>query len=57
LNGGSNAVSSRALPQLGSVGKGIAGLVAGLAATQGAEAAIDEIKSFFKREVSLNELD
>ncbi|KAJ6575496.1 hypothetical protein B0H19DRAFT_1255045 [Mycena capillaripes] len=53
LNGDSN---KRAI-QLGSVGKGIAGLVAGLAATQGAESAVDEIKSLFEREVSLNELD
>jgi hypothetical protein len=47
----------RALPNLGSLGKGIAGLVAGLAATQGAEAAIDEVKSLFRREISFNELD
>ncbi|KAJ7755001.1 hypothetical protein DFH07DRAFT_822502 [Mycena maculata] len=47
-------VSSRAL---GSIGKGIAGLVAGLAATQGAESAIQEVESLFKREVSFNELD
>lgn len=54
MNGGSNAVSGRAL---GSVGKGIAGLVASLAATQAAESGIDEIKSLFRREVSFNELD
>ncbi|KAJ7361356.1 hypothetical protein DFH08DRAFT_843880 [Mycena albidolilacea] len=40
-----------------SVGKGLAGVVAGLAATQGAESIIEEIKSLFKKEVSLNELD
>jgi len=56
LNGGSNAVSSRAIA-LGSVGKGIAGLVAGLAATQGAESVIDEIKSLVRREASFDELD
>jgi hypothetical protein len=54
MNGGGNAVSGRAL---GSVGKGIAGLVAGLAATQAAESGIEEIKSLFRREVSFNELD
>jgi hypothetical protein len=57
LNGGSNAVAARALPALGSVGKGIAGLVAGLAATQGAEAAIEKIEDLFKRELSFDELD
>lgn len=48
------AVASRAL---GSVGKGIAGLVSGLAATQAAEAAIEEAKNLFKREASFDELD
>ncbi|KAJ6601454.1 hypothetical protein DFH09DRAFT_564182 [Mycena vulgaris] len=57
MNGGSNDVSARALPILSPVEKGIAGIVAGLAATQGAESAIEEIKSLFKREVSFNELD
>jgi hypothetical protein len=47
----------RAPLQLGSAGKGIAGLVAGLAATQGVEAAIEKIKDLFKREISLNDLD
>jgi len=55
-NGGSNVVSSRAVA-LGSVGKGIAGLLAGLAATQGAESAIDEIKKLLRREASFDELD
>ncbi|KAJ7691996.1 hypothetical protein B0H16DRAFT_939115 [Mycena metata] len=50
----SGVVATRAL---GSLGKGIAGLVAGLAATQGAESAIDELEKIFKREPSLNELD
>ncbi|KAJ7492262.1 hypothetical protein FB451DRAFT_1217656 [Mycena latifolia] len=56
MNGGSNAVASRTVA-LGSVGKGIAGLVAGLAATQGAESAIEEIKSLFRREASFDDLD
>ncbi|KAJ7470922.1 hypothetical protein FB451DRAFT_1368098 [Mycena latifolia] len=42
---------------LGSAGKGVAGLLAGLAATQGAESAIEGIKGLFDREVSLNDLD
>ncbi|KAJ7462018.1 hypothetical protein FB451DRAFT_1267506 [Mycena latifolia] len=42
---------------IGSVGKGIAGLIASLAATQGAESAIEELKKLFSREVSLNDLD
>jgi len=52
-------LSTRALPSAltGSIGKGIAGLVASLAATQGVESAIDELKKVFKREVSLDELD
>ncbi|KAJ7876520.1 hypothetical protein B0H14DRAFT_2568230 [Mycena olivaceomarginata] len=49
--------SKRAPLQLGSAGKGISGLVAGLAATQGVEAAIEKIKDLFKREISLNDLD
>ncbi|KAJ6520193.1 hypothetical protein C8R45DRAFT_918980 [Mycena sanguinolenta] len=40
-----------------SVGKGVAGLVAGLAASQGASAVVDEIEKLFKREPSLDELD
>jgi hypothetical protein len=32
-------------------------LVAGLAATQGVETAIEKIKDLFKREISLNDLD
>ncbi|KAJ6536701.1 hypothetical protein DFH09DRAFT_1401145 [Mycena vulgaris] len=48
----------RALPSIGSLGKGIAGLAAGLAATQGAEAAIEQLKALFgARTISLNELD
>jgi len=50
----SGAVSSRAL---GSVGKGIAGLVASLAATQGVESAIQEVEKLLKREPSFDELD
>ncbi|KAJ7098629.1 hypothetical protein B0H15DRAFT_584694 [Mycena belliarum] len=44
---------------LGSVGKGIAGLIASLAATQGAEAAIEQLKKIFSaRSVgSYNDLD
>jgi len=53
LNGGSN--SRRAVSS--SVGKGIAGLVAGLAASQGASAVVDELEKLFKREPSLDELD
>ncbi|KAJ7474270.1 hypothetical protein FB451DRAFT_1174777 [Mycena latifolia] len=49
MNGGSNAIASRAIA-LGSVDKGIAGLVAGLAATQGTESAI-------RREASFDDLD
>ncbi|KAJ7688668.1 hypothetical protein B0H17DRAFT_649504 [Mycena rosella] len=52
---GSNAQTDKRA--LGSVGKGIAGLIASLAATQGAESAIEEIKGLFAREVSLNDLD
>jgi len=40
-----------------SIGKGIAGLVASLAATQGVESAINEVESLIKREVSFDELD
>ncbi|KAJ6468609.1 hypothetical protein C8R47DRAFT_803050 [Mycena vitilis] len=54
LQGGSNSPSPRAL---GSIGKGILGLGAGLAATDAAEAGIEKIESLFKREVSLNDLD
>jgi len=49
-----STVTSRAL---GSVGKGIASLVAGLAATQGAESVIQEAEKLFKREASFDELD
>ncbi|KAJ7724216.1 hypothetical protein B0H16DRAFT_1698738 [Mycena metata] len=51
-----SAVAARAVA-LGSLGKGVAGLVAGLAATQGAESAIGELEKLFKREPSLNELN
>ncbi|KAJ7024405.1 hypothetical protein C8F04DRAFT_161974 [Mycena alexandri] len=51
-----SAVAARAVA-LGCVGKGVAGLVAGLAATQGAESVIGELEKIFKREPSLNELD
>ncbi|KAJ6488777.1 hypothetical protein C8R45DRAFT_929485 [Mycena sanguinolenta] len=53
MNGGSN--SRRALSS--SLGKGLAGAVAGLAASQGASAVFDESEKLFKRELSLNELD
>ncbi|KAJ7131676.1 hypothetical protein C8R43DRAFT_1110652 [Mycena crocata] len=56
---GEHGVDKRAV-QLGSIGKGIAGLVASLAATQGAEAAIEQLKDLFARELSagsLNDLD
>lgn len=49
-----STVTSRAL---GSAGKGIAGIIAGLAATQGAESAIEEAEKLFKREASFDELD
>jgi hypothetical protein len=51
----SGAVSSRAISS--SVGKGIAGLVASLAATQGVESAIQEVEKLLKREPSFDELD
>ncbi|KAJ6471828.1 hypothetical protein C8R47DRAFT_1324888 [Mycena vitilis] len=54
LQGGSNTPSARAL---GSVGKGVVGLGAGLAATQAVEAGIEKIESLFRREISLNDLD
>lgn len=59
VNDNKDSLSTRALPSAltGSVGKGIAGLVASLAATQGVESAIEEIKKLFKKEISLNELD
>ncbi|KAF7347520.1 hypothetical protein MVEN_01508200 [Mycena venus] len=50
-----NSPSKRAISS--SVGKGLAGVVAGLAATQGAESIIEEIKSLLRREGSLDELD
>ncbi|KAJ7511460.1 hypothetical protein B0H11DRAFT_1955184, partial [Mycena galericulata] len=50
----SGAVSSRAISS--SVGKGIAGLVASLAATQGVESAINEVEKLLKREPSFDEL-
>ncbi|KAJ7269361.1 hypothetical protein B0H12DRAFT_1095398 [Mycena haematopus] len=50
-----NGASKRAISS--SVGKGLAGVVAGLAATQGAESIVDEIEKLFKREPSLDELD
>jgi len=55
LQGGSN-IAAREPAALGSTGKGIAGLIAGLAATQGTESIIDEIKKLV-REVSYDELD
>jgi len=51
-----NGVNKRAAIS-SSVGKGLAGVVAGLAATQGAESVIDEIKKLLRREASLDELD
>ncbi|KAJ7459035.1 hypothetical protein B0H11DRAFT_2060094 [Mycena galericulata] len=50
----SKTVNSRAL---GSVGKGLAGVVAGLAATQGVESAIQEVEKLLRREPSFDELD
>jgi len=50
----SKTVNSRAL---GSVGKGLAGVVAGLAATQGVESAIKEVEKLLRREPSFDELD
>lgn len=55
LQGGSN-IAAREPVSLGSTGKGIAGLIAGLAATQGTESIIDEIKKLV-REVSYDDLD
>jgi len=55
LQGGSN-IAAREPLSLGSTGKGIAGLIAGLAATQGTESIIDEIKKLV-REVSYDDLD
>ncbi|KAJ7626926.1 hypothetical protein FB45DRAFT_1004571 [Roridomyces roridus] len=52
----SNSVDKRAAIS-SSVGKGLAGVVAGLAATQGAEAAIEKLESLFRRELSFDELD
>jgi len=49
------ATTKRAISS--SVGKGLAGVVAGLAATQGAESIIDEIKKLLRRETGLDELD
>ncbi|KAJ7134391.1 hypothetical protein C8R44DRAFT_870034 [Mycena epipterygia] len=43
-------------PALGSVGKGLAGIVAGLGATQAAEAGIDEIKGLFGRDPALGSI-
>ena len=55
LQGGSNIAAREPAP-LGATGKGIAGLIAGLAATQGTESIIDEIKKLV-REVSYDDLD
>ncbi|KAJ7609520.1 hypothetical protein FB45DRAFT_1010501 [Roridomyces roridus] len=52
----SNSVDKRAA--IGSsIGKGLAGAVAGLAATQGIESAIEGIEGLFDREISFDELD
>ncbi|KAJ7615405.1 hypothetical protein FB45DRAFT_1008346 [Roridomyces roridus] len=52
----SNSVDKRAAIS-SSIGKGLAGAVAGLAATQGVESAIEGIESLFDRELSFDELD
>ncbi|KAJ7613226.1 hypothetical protein FB45DRAFT_1113070, partial [Roridomyces roridus] len=52
----SNSVDKRAAIT-SSVGKGLAGLGAGLAATQGIQAAIEKLESLFDREISFDELD
>ncbi|KAJ7248461.1 hypothetical protein C8J57DRAFT_1240385 [Mycena rebaudengoi] len=56
INDNVNTNEARAL-QLGSVGKGLAGLLAGLGATQGIEAIIEGVKDQFRREISINDLD
>jgi hypothetical protein len=55
LQGGSNIAAREPAP-LSATGKGIAGIIAGLAATQGTESIIDEIKKLV-REVSYDDLD
>jgi hypothetical protein len=55
LQGGNNIAAREPAP-LSATGKGIAGIIAGLAATQGTESIIDEIKKLV-REVSYDDLD
>ncbi|KAJ7613148.1 hypothetical protein FB45DRAFT_1065237 [Roridomyces roridus] len=52
----SNSVDKRAAIT-SSIGKGLAGLGAGLAATQGIQTAIEKLESLFDREISFDELD